>query len=159
VVYDARRTGVRAWVWDVALTPDGHPVIVYATFPSKRRHVYWYAAFEDGRWISHRMTVAGPSISPRTVEQEYSGGITLDHRDPSIVYLSRKVGRWFEIERWITPDGGYSWRYQTVVRTPGANDVRPIVPRGSDGGPIGLLWLQGPYRGYTKYRTSVAFAR
>ncbi len=159
VVYDARRTGIRAWVWDVALDRQGRPVIVYATFPTLRHHVYWYAAWDGHRWISHRLTEAGPSISPRTIEQEYSAGIALDHSDPSVVYLSRKVGRWFEIERWHTRDGGYSWQYSTVVRTPGADDVRPIVPRGSDGGPMGLLWLHGPYRGYKKYRTSIAYAR
>jgi hypothetical protein len=159
LVYDARATGAPAWVWDVAVAGNGRPVVVYATFPTKRRHVYWYASWDGSRWVSHRMTEAGPSISPRTIEQEYSGGIALDHRDPSIVYLARKVGRWFEIERWVTPDGGATWRYQTVVRTPGQNNVRPIVPRGSNGGPMGLLWLHGAYRGYTKYRTWIAYER
>jgi hypothetical protein len=159
LVYDARRTGVRSWVWDVALARGGRPVIVYATFPSKRRHVYWYATFSHRRWISHRLTTGGPSISPRTIEQEYSGGVALDHRDPSIVFLSHRVGRWFEIERWSTPDEGYTWRYQTVVRTPGANDIRPIVPRDARGGAMGLLWLQGDYGSYKRYRTSIAFAR
>jgi hypothetical protein len=159
LVYDARAVGASAWVWDVALGSGGHPVIVYATFPSPRRHIYWYARWSGQRWISHVMTPGGSSISPRTIEREYSGGIALDHANPSIVYLSRKVGRWFEIERWTTPDGGGSWNYATVVRTRGSDNVRPVVPRGSDGGPMDLLWLHGKYRGYTRYRTSIAFAR
>jgi hypothetical protein len=159
LVYDAGKTGIRSWVWDVALARDGRPVVVYTTFPSKRRHVYWYATPESGRWISHRLTVGGPSISPRTIEQEYSGGIALDHGNPSVVFLSRKVGRWFEIERWTTRDGGSSWHFTTVVRTPGANDVRPVVPRGADGRLPSLLWLHGAYRGYRSYRTSIAYGR
>jgi hypothetical protein len=159
LVYDERRTGIHAWVWDVAFGAGGRPVIVYATFPSRQRHVYWYATWSGSRWVSHRLTLGGPSISPRTIEWEYSGGITLDHSDPSVVYLSRKVGRWFQIERWVTRDGGYTWRYQTVVRTPGSSDVRPIVPHGSDGGAMGLLWLHGAYRGYRRYRTSIAYGR
>lgn len=157
LVYDESKTGIHAWVWDVAFGARGRPVIVYATFPSRRRHVYWYASWAGNRWVSHLLTVGGPSISPRTIEWEYSGGIALDHADPSVVYLSKKVGRWFEIERWVTSDGGYTWRYQTVVRTPGASNVRPIVPHGADGGAMGLLWLHGRYRGYTRYRTSIAY--
>jgi hypothetical protein len=159
LVYDARTTGVRAWVWDVALDAAGRPVIVYATFPSPRRHLYWYATWNGQRWVSHLMTLAGPTISPHTIEKDYSGGITLDHRNPSVVFLSRKVRGWFEIERWTTPDRGYSWQYTTVVRTRGADNVRPIVPRGAGGGPIHLLWLHGRYRGYKRYRTSIAFLR
>jgi hypothetical protein len=158
-VYDAKRTGVSAWVWDVAFGADGRPVILYATFPSAAHHAYWYASWNGRRWISHPITVAGPTISPGTIEYEYSGGLTLDHADTSVVFLSRRVRGWFEIERWTTPDGGYTWRHRTVVRTPGADDVRPLVPRGSAGGAGSLLWLHGHYGSYTNYGTSVGYLR
>jgi hypothetical protein len=159
VVYDARRSGIHSWVWDVALAPDGRPVIVYATFPSPLRHEYWYATWTGSRWVSHFLTVAGPTIAPNSIEKQYSGGIELDHADPSTVYLSREVAGSFEIERWHTDDWGGRWSYQTVVRTPGSDDLRPVVPRGSATGGIPLLWLQGRYRGYKSYRTRIAFAR
>jgi hypothetical protein len=159
VVYDARKTGVPAWVWDVSFAPDGAPVILYATFPPGGNHQYWYARWNGRRWVSRFMTVAGPTISPGTIEYEYSGGMAFDHADPSTVYLSRKVRGWFEIERWRTGNGGVSWRHATVVRTPGTDNVRPVVPRGSDGGPISLLWLHGRYGSYTDYRTSVGYLR
>ena len=104
------------------------------------------------------MTFGGPSISPRSIEIEYSGGMALDHRDPAIVYLSRRVNGSFEIERWFTRDDGYHWRHTRVVRT-AAGDLRPLVARGSDGGPVSLLWLQGDYVDYTDYRTTVASLR
>jgi hypothetical protein len=159
IVYDAKATRVPSWVWDVALGSDGHPVIVYATFPSTTDHAYWYARWNGRRWVSHFLTFAGPSISPRTIEFEYSGGITLDHGDPSIVYLSRKVGRAFRIERWVTGNGGYGWRHEVVVRGGAVDNVRPVVPRGSDGGPMSLLWLRGVYGSYTGYRTWVDYLR
>jgi BNR repeat-containing family member len=159
VVYDGRRTRVASWVWDVAIGTGAHPVTVYATFPSPSRHAYWYARFTGRRWVSHFLTFAGPSISPGTIEQQYSGGIALDHSDPSVVYLSRDVRGEFEIERWTTPDGGYGWRHVTVVRGGGKYNVRPVVPRGADGGPISLLWLRGQYNSYTGYRTSVDYLR
>ena len=157
VVYDARRTGAPSWVWDVAFDRDRRPVIVYATFPSPTDHVYWYAKFNGRRWVSHLIAHAGPSISPTTIEFEYSGGMALDHANPSIVILSRKVGRTFRLERWSTPNGGVSWRHTPIVST-GSDDVRPVVPRGADpSSPLGLLWLQGNYGSYTSYRTSIAY--
>jgi len=154
-VYDADATGVPAWVWDVAIGRTGHPVIVYATFPSPSHHIYWYARWTGRAWVSHLLTVGGPTVSPGTLETEYSGGLALDHTDPATVYLSRKVRGWFQIERWTTPDGGHRWVHRTVVRTNGADNIRPVVTRGSRGGPISLSWLHGHYGFYTTYRTSV----
>jgi BNR repeat-containing family member len=159
VVYDGAATGVSSWVWDVGLDSTGRPVILYATFPSASRHLYWYAHWNGRRWVSHLMTFAGGTISPQTIEYEYSGGMTLDHANPSVVYLSRYVNGRYEIERWITRDGGYTWSHVTVVRTRGADDYRPLVPRGSGGGPMSLLWLQGRYGSYTNYRTAIAFLK
>jgi BNR repeat-containing family member len=159
VVYDVHRTGVRSWVWDVALAPDAHPVIVYSTFPSLHNHAYWYARFDGHRWVSHFLTYAGGSISPATIEYQYSGGLTLDHSNPSIVYLSRQAGSSWQIERWVTSDRGNRWRHRVVVRGGAIDNVRPVVPRGSHGGPMSLLWLRGDYITYRSYRTEIAYLR
>jgi hypothetical protein len=158
LVYNGARSHASGWVWDVALDARGRPVIVYATFRHLRNHAYWYAHWTGHRWSSHLITFGGPTISPGTIETEYSGGLALDHRDPSIVYLSRKVRGRFEIERWVTTDGGRGWRHITVARSATADSVRPVVPRGPDG-PVKLLWLRGRYGSYTTYRTSVAYRR
>lgn len=44
-----------------------------------------------------------------------------------------------------------------MVGADSTDNVRPVVPRGYDGGAMGLLWLRGPYRSSTTYRTSIAF--
>jgi hypothetical protein len=156
LVYNGNATHVPSWVWDVALGRGDRPVIVYATFPRRPYSDYWYARWNGRRWVSHFLTFAGPTISPGTIEYEYSPGITLDHSNPSIVYLSRKApGGGYEIQRWTTSDGGSRWQVRTVVPADGIDNVRPVVPR--DGGPIELLWLRGDYRSYTTYRTSIAF--
>jgi BNR repeat-containing family member len=159
LVYDAAKSHVSGWVWDVALDARHRPVIVYATFPSIRHHAYWYADWNGRRWLSHFMTFAGPSISPGTIESDYSGGIALDHADPSNVYLSREVHGSFQIEHWVTASGGDSWRHSVVVRGHGVDNLRPVVPRGTAGGAPSLLWLRGRYGTYTRYRTSIAFLR
>jgi hypothetical protein len=155
LVYDGPKAGAASWVWDVAFARDGDPVIVYATFPSVRDDAYWYARWDDRTWVSHFLTDGGPSISPGTLETEYSGGVALDHADPSVVYLSKKLGRWFVIQRWITADGGSRWLHATVVET-GRDAVRPVVPRGADG-PVRLAWMSGHYGRYIHYRTSIRF--
>jgi hypothetical protein len=154
LIYNGRTDHASSWVWDTAYG-NGHPVVVYATFQSLTNHQYWYARWDGHQWISHFLTYAGGSIAPTTIEKQYSGGIALDHSDPSIVYLSRQVGNGaFEIERWTTSDGGYHWSHTTVVPADGVDNVRPVVPRG--GGPVKLVWLRGHYGSYTTYRTSIA---
>jgi hypothetical protein len=130
---------------------------VYATFPKRDEAVYWYAVYNGRRWVSHRLTIGGGSISPGTIEYEYAGGISLDHSNPSVVYASVQVPGGWEIQRWTTSDGGVHWTHATVVTADSTDNVRPVVPRGYDGGAMGLLWLRGPYRSYTTYRTSIAF--
>jgi hypothetical protein len=152
VVYDAQKTGVPAWVWDVAFTPGGRPVIVYATFPKPTEHLYWYATWTGTRWVSHLLTDGGGSISPRSIEYEYSGGIALDHQHPSNLYLSRRVSGGWQIERWSTHDDGAHWTYQVVVPAGGTDNVRPVVARGPT---TEVFWLHGAYNTYTTYHTSV----
>ncbi len=159
LVYNGVAHGASSWVWDVALDRHQRPVIVYATFGNLNDHEYWYARWTGRHWVSHFITFGGPTISPGTIETEYSGGIALDHSHPGVVYLSRKVGGWFEIERWVTHDGGVHWHHATVVRTPGTDNIRPVVPRDYAGGPVGLVWLHGHYGTYTTYRTSVAYLK
>jgi hypothetical protein len=134
-------------------------VIVYATFPTRTDAIYWYAVFNGSRWVSHRVTDGGGSISPGTIEYEYAGGIALDHANPSTVYPSIQVRGGWEIQRWTTADGGVHWTRRTVVGADRTDNVRPVVPRGYDGGPMGLLWLRGDYNSYTTYKTSIAFLK
>ena len=68
----------------------------------------------------------GP-ITTSHFERYYSGGVVLDHSNPSIVYLSRQVHGHYEIEKWTTPNEGYTWRHTTVVRTPGADDIPDAI--------------------------------
>ena len=137
VVHNAQKMKVSAWVWDVAFTTTGHPVIVYATFPKPSEHLYWYARWTGSRWVNHMLTHGGGSISPSGTEYEYSGGVALDHQDPSNLYLSRQVPGGWQIERWSTRDGGAHWTRQLVVPVAGADKYgrsSPAVRRPNSSG-------------------------
>jgi hypothetical protein len=156
----------RAWVWDIALDQSGAPVIVYAVFPEEDDHRYRYARWDGRKWIDHEICSAGgwfpedvPDFRGRHYYIYYSGGVTLDHEDPSVVYVSREIGGIHEIERWATQDGGRTWASQPITCGSSKDNVRPVVPRGrADGGPI-VIWMHGDYDHYTRYQTSLRMMR
>ena len=114
-------TKEKAWIWDVAADVEGNPVLVYARFPDDMNHLYAYARWDGTGWINHNLINSG-SWFPHTLEGEtgtepnYSGGIVLDHEDPSVVYMSVKRDTVFEIERWKTENGGKSWSVRAVTQ-------------------------------------------
>jgi hypothetical protein len=140
-------------VHDTAVDAAGRPVIVFATFPSRKDHRYQYARWTGAAWEVHPIVSAGPPIE-RTGETYYSGGMVLDAEDPSIVYLSRRVGPEYEIERWQTPDGGRSWAVQPITSGSRVHQLRPVTPRGLAGAEQ-VLWMRGDYPGFRTYRTAI----
>lgn len=156
-VYSHRQHGAKAWVHDLTVGPDGRPVVVMATFPTLTDHRYRYARLRaDGRWTSTELTNAGPTFERSGKEPHYSGGVTLDHEDPSVVYLSRKSGPTWEIERWRTPDQGATWTRTALTSSSTAPNVRPVSPRGSRGGALDVVWMAGDYAHYASYRTGIS---
>jgi len=70
IVYDAKKTSSKAWIWDIAIDKvknifsniftmgilifcqqSGHPVIVYVRFPNDLDHIYHYARWNGNKWI------------------------------------------------------------------------------------------------------------
>jgi len=150
------RAKPRAWVWDVASDSENRPVIVYATFPGRTDHRYRYARWNGKRWIDVQLARGGGSIVPGGRELQYSGGIALDHGDPSTVYLSRRIHGVFEIERWRTRDRGRTWTHEPVTSGSAQNNVRPVAPRGAHSdGPAPVVWMSGSYPGYMAYTTGL----
>ncbi|MFO7899606.1 MAG: BNR-4 repeat-containing protein [Planctomycetota bacterium] len=151
-VYDAKKHKARGWIWDIALD-DGKPVVVFAAMPTRNDHRYRYARWDGEAWQHHRITKAGPFIAhPR--EYHYSGGVYLDHADPNVVYLSRQVDGHWDVERWETDDGGRTWaskKLATGDKT--TKNIRPVTPRNAKPGELNVLWMQGRYDYWTRYKT------
>ncbi len=148
-----------SWVHDVAADASGNPVIVFASFPSPSDHRYHYARWTGGAWQVNEITAAGGSFREELRPADYySGGLTLDHEDPSRVYLSRQTGAGWQVETWTTPNGGASWTQQAVSTPSAEKNVRPVSPRGMTpfGGDLSVVWMRGAYPNYVDYRTSIA---
>jgi hypothetical protein len=157
-VYDARKNHVPAWIYDVGVDRTGQPVVVYALIRGPRDHRYVYAAWKGRRWVRRPIVAAGGTIVRTGTQPFYSGGISLDHSDPRVVYLSRPVGRHHEIERWTTRDQGATWTHRAITSDSTADNLRPVVPRGHTRRGVQLLWMRGVYRHYLHYRTRIVAA-
>jgi len=156
-VYDGSAEAGRAWCWDIALRADGAPVMAFATIRSELDHRYQYATLQSGTWSVNEITPAGRKIYEDKGEPEYSAGLTLDHRDPRRVLLSREVepGRW-ELESWRTADLGRTWTATPVTsrsRAAPAKHFRPTAVHGD--GPFEALWCSGDYRTYRDFSSAV----
>jgi hypothetical protein len=161
-VYDADKSGNRAWIWDIAIDSDDRPAIVYAVFPSERDHRYYYSRWDGAEWHTHEIVQAGrwfPDTPSGQDEREphYSGGITLHPDNPSVVFLSRQVRGVFEIERWETADLGANWVREAVTSRSSRNNIRPVVPQGLDRDSRHVLWLTGRYSHYTRFETGISY--
>jgi PKD repeat protein len=149
----------QAWVHDVAADASGRPVIVFASFPTTADHRYHYARWTGSAWEVNEITPAGGSFREDGGSPHYSGGLTLDHEDPSRVYLSRQVGEdaW-RVEAWTTPDGGANWSSQAISAPEAQRNVRPVSPRGMPdpfNQDLRVLWMRGSYPNYEQYGTSI----
>ncbi|CAN5606093.1 hypothetical protein BH20ACT19_BH20ACT19_10380 [soil metagenome] len=145
------------WIHDVAVGADGRPVVVFASFPaagSATGHVYHYARWTGERWEVNPITDAGGSISPQR-SPLYSGGITLDHDDPTTVYLSREVAGLWSIEAWSTPDGGAGWTSRAITPPSATKAFRPLSPRGDEPGEEMVVFMSGAYTTYRRFQTAV----
>lgn len=162
IAYDATVTNEKAWIWDVAENKEGNPVIVYSRFPNDSTHMYYYSVWENNRWNHHLLKNSGrwfpqTPAGKRESEPYYSGGIVLDHKDPSTLYLSASKNGVFEIEKWITRNGGNDWSIQEITSNSKSDNIRPFVirnhpPKDS----LSVLWLNvKKYVHYTDYQTAV----
>ena len=132
LVYDAKKTGVRAWIFDLAFDESDRPVLAYTRLPEETDHRYHYARWDGQQWLDTELCAGGKwfpqtKADQKETEPHYSGGLSLDSNDPSVVYLSRSVEGVREIERWTTADGGKSWKSEAVTSGSKFDNVRPFV--------------------------------
>jgi len=162
LVYNAEKTGEKAWVWDIAVTDNDQPVIVYSRFPDDSNHVYYYARRTNEGWQNHKLVNSGkwfPETPAGKEEPEpnYSAGVVLDHDNPNIVYLSNNRRGTFEIEKWETRDKGQSWQVTQITKNSKHDNVRPVAIRNAEKGiKPQVLWMNNiSYIGYTNYKTQI----
>lgn len=146
--------GSRGWVWDIAYGADGHPRVLFSRFQSTTDHRYMFSRWTGSAWTAEvEITPAGGPLY--SAETYYSGGICFDAADPDTVYLSAKVGSFFEIQQWETTDSGAGWaKTRDITSASSIKNARPVSPQNHNG-ELPLLWWAGTYTSYTNYSTDI----
>lgn len=147
-----RLPGIRNWNWDIAPDKEGCPVILFVRINAdKDRHHYCYAKWSGSDWQITPLADGGRWFH-QNEERElcYSGGMSLDHNDPSTVYISipvqGKYGEVFEIHQCVIADDGSICNIDQVTENSTQNNVRPFVVRhASPGEPYDVIWMHGDY--------------
>lgn len=162
-VYDATKTFDKAWIWDVAFDNNENPILVYARFShANSLHSYWYAKWTGEKWENHKITDAGQCFMRNDynnknyyeTEENYSGGVYLDHNNPSIIYTSRPINNVFEIEKWIFNNG--KMHNEPITKNSEKDNVRPFVIRNYKDNQPSVLWMYNySYSHFRKYNCSI----
>lgn len=162
--YDGVAHNQRAWIWDIALTADNRPAIVYTTLPEETKHFYHYGIWDGKEWQHTKLCGAGSAFprferekQKRDPEPHYSGGIVLNHNNPNIVYLSRPHNNRYEIEKWTIKTEGAPLTLKAITSKSLKDNVRPFVVRNTpaDAAPH-VLWMHiHDYTHYSNYHTAL----
>lgn len=151
-----------AWTSSIAIDSEGHPHIGYTLYLNNADHRYRIASWDGEKWIDREVAYAGKCLYQR--ESSYTGLITLDPTDPSIVYISSDVnpssgkdsgGKHEIYTARIGPDdniGNIQW--QALTSNSEHRNIRPVVAAGD--GYKAVLWLNGPWNTFKDYYSEVA---
>jgi len=150
------------WIWDIVLDRKETPVIVHLVRISPLDHRYFYATYDRKlqAWISREAVRGGGGLClPK--EPSYSGGIALDPREASRVYVSTPINprtgqltEHWEIYTGTTRDSGRTWKWKAVSENSASDNLRPYVVRNTRD-KCCVLWFRGVYRGYTDFETEI----
>ncbi len=146
-----------AWTSSLAIDASGRPHVGYSLYLSNTDHRYRLASWDGKRWIDREIAYAGKCLYTR--ESSYTGLVTLDPADPSVVFISTDVnpstgqdtGGLHEIYRAkIGPtDDIKSIQWTPVTQNSKVRNLRPILLR--DGNTRVVLWERGDFRTFLNY--------
>jgi len=152
LVYRYRPSLGRSWIMDVAVDA-GRPVVLYFRRQRDGGNVYRLARWDGRRWVDRPIVAAGDTRA----DNWYVAGATLDHETPNVVYLARRLSPTgpSEVEQWVSPDGGVTWKSAAVTSGSATDNWRPVSPRGMTGDRTQVWWFTGRYSNYRSFQTGV----
>ena len=148
-------SGIRNWVWQIALDADEHPVIAFTHIDdAKTTHVYWYGRWTGTEWRRTWVQYGGHAFHQNwnSTERCYSGGMALapDHINDLYLSIPTKNGSYskdgvYEIWKYSIDDEGNVAGSQQVTRNSQKNNMRPFMMPGAKNSKLRLLWMNGDY--------------
>jgi len=150
--YDGSSTN--SWIWDIVVKDD-IPYIVYTTYENMNDITYRYAKWDPSisQWKNYFITNSN-SAGLYSSERHYAGGIVIDNKNPNMIYVSIKVNGIFEIQKFITNDGGESWNKEDITFGSYKDNLRPYVIKNYNDN-FDLVWFKGDYNTYINWDTDI----
>lgn len=146
-----------AWTSAIEVTAENRPHIGYTLYLSNDDHRYRLASWTGARWIDREIAYGGKCLYP--AESSYTGLVTMDPVDPTVVFISTDVdpstgkdlGGEHEIYRArVGPADDLSTiEWQAVTEQSPVRNIRPLILR--DGNRRVVLWNRGRYNSYMDY--------
>jgi len=141
-----------SWIWDLALDENNYPVIVFSHKLNTNNHEYWYTRWNGSLWEARKIVDSNHG-GLYEKEPAYSGGVCLDHGDPSNVYASVYKHGNFEIKKFRMPNVG---NMEDITKGNGKWNLRPVVPRNASA-ELQVFWMHGDYASYTNFNTVIKY--
>ena len=148
-------SGIRNWVWQIALDSDENPVIAFPHInDDKLTHSYYYGRWTGSEWQSTFVQYGGHAFHKNwnSTEKCYSGGMAIDPDNVNTLYLSvpTKDGAYnrdgvYEIWKYTMNSEGHVTSSAQVTAASEKNNVRPFILPGSASSPMRLVWMHGDY--------------
>ena len=104
-----------------------------------------YSRWNGSAWVTTEICAAGAGIDATGV---YSGGISLDHSDPSRLLASRQISGQWEVWRYTTVDNGATFSGEGLTAGSASKNIRPYYIESP--GRLKAGWLAGTYTGYSE---------
>jgi len=148
LIKSAIPSGIKTDLWDYAEDKGGFPIVVYVKYLNESSPEYCYSRWDGKKWNNYELVNSGGLFAKKqpdkeAKEQNYSGGMSIDKEDPNTLYLSVKRDSFFEIEKWVTANGGKTWKIEFITKGSSKDNVRPCAVRGAqNGNPVQVLWMQ-----------------
>lgn len=143
-------SGYRDWIWELSMQSDEHPVIAMVQISGdKKDHDYYWVTWDGNEWKKTFLADAGGHFhnSPE-IEKCYSGGMTIDKKNPRVVYgsvpVEGKHGKVYEIVKYtVNPDGTVS--SDAITKNSIIDNARPFSIPGAQEKAVSLAWMNGDY--------------
>lgn len=146
-----------AWTASLELDRNGYPHIGYSVYLSNTDHRYRIASWNGDAWVDREVAFAGKCLYDR--ESSYTGLISMDPLDPTVVFISTDVdpqtgqdlGGRHEIyrARIRQTDDVNSIQWKPVTTNSPVRNIRPMVL--NNGETRVVLWQRGIFNTYRDY--------
>ncbi|MBB3696637.1 glycoside hydrolase family 88 protein [Flammeovirga yaeyamensis] len=139
------QNGKGLWAWDIAISTEGNPVMVYSNEVEEKKYIYGRVQWNGKKWDNRLVSdVKGDfAYGEISVTLFQVGGISIDKTSTNELYLSVKRGEHFEIEKLNTTNQGKSWRVHQITSNSTKDNVLPLAVNGAGlQVPSHVVWLQ-----------------